>query len=338
VAGALRFGILGCARVAGYALIDPARRNPEVVVAAVASRSLERARTFAAQHGIGKAYGGYEALIADPEVDLVYVALPNGLHCEWSIRALRAGKAVLCEKPLAANAEEAARMAAAARSAGRPLIEAFHFRYHPVAGRIREIVRSGVLGTLRSIEARFLIPARFVGPDDIRLKYELAGGAGMDLGCYCVNALRMVAGAEPTVERAAAVLASPDVDVALEADLRFPGGCAGRIACAFNHREDRWQAVLKVVGECGELEVINPFLPHAGHSIRLTRDGRGEAEELDKSSTYDWQLGELVRALRDNLPIRTPADDGVANMRVIDDIYRAAGMRTRGAAGLTKTL
>jgi predicted dehydrogenase len=276
------------------------------------------------------AYPSYEALISDPEIELVYNPLPNSLHCEWSIRALRAGKAVLCEKPLAANAAEAARIAETARSTGRPFMEAFHYRHHPVADRIRDIVGSGALGALRSVEARFLVPPRWVGPENIRLRFELGGGAAMDPGCYCVNLLRMIVDEEPLVVGASAILATGDIDVAMEANLRFPGGCIGRIACSLNHPANHWEMALEVLGEHGTLEVINPFLPHAGHAIRLSVDGRSTSEELDRTSTYACQLRETVRVMREGAPIRTTAEDGVATMRVVDDIYRAAGMRLRG--------
>src|SRR5512143_3841429 len=153
----LRIGILGAARIAPMALVRPARQVPEAAILAVAARDPVRAQKFAHTHGIARVHPSYDALLADPEIDAVYNPLPNSLHCEWTIRALEAGKHVLCEKPLASNAAEAERMAAVAQQTGRVLVEAFHWRYHPLAARMRAILDSGELGTLRHIETHFCI-------------------------------------------------------------------------------------------------------------------------------------------------------------------------------------
>src|SRR5215470_13213106 len=181
-AAPLRIGILGAARIAPMALIRPARQVPEVSVTAVAARDVDRARAFAKKHGLARVHSSYAELLSDPEIDAIYNPLPNGLHCEWTIKALEAGKHVLCEKPLASNADEAERMVAASTATGRVLVEAFHWRYHPLAGRMKEVVESGQLGAVRHIETDFNIPLVF--PNDIRYRYDLAGGATMDVGCY----------------------------------------------------------------------------------------------------------------------------------------------------------
>jgi len=173
--GRLRIGILGAARIAPMALVRPARSVPEAAVLAVAARDETRARRFAARHGIPRVHRGYAELLADPEIDAVYNPLPNSLHCEWSIRALEAGKHVLCEKPLASNADEARRMTEAASRAGRVLVEAFHWRYHPLAERMKAIVESGELGRVRHVEASCCFPLLL--PGDIRYRLDLAGGA-----------------------------------------------------------------------------------------------------------------------------------------------------------------
>src|SRR5213080_4382910 len=193
-AGPLRVGILGAARIAPMALVKPARRVPEATVLAVAARDPERARRFAARHGIPRVHQSYDALLADPEIDAVYNPLPNALHAPWTIRALAAGKHVLCEKPFAANAAEAEEMARAAERAGRVLVEAFHWRYHPLFARVRAILDAGEIGQVRHLEAHFCIPLPL--PNDIRWRKDLAGGALMDTGCYTVSVLRHLAGAE----------------------------------------------------------------------------------------------------------------------------------------------
>ncbi|MEE8475869.1 MAG: Gfo/Idh/MocA family oxidoreductase, partial [Myxococcota bacterium] len=291
----LRIGILGAARIAPTALIRPARRVPGVRVDAVAARDEARAQRFARKHGIPRVHGNYPALIADPDLDAIYNPLPNSLHCEWTIRALEAGKHILCEKPMASNAEEAERMAEASEKAGRLLVEAFHWRYHPLAARMKEIVESGELGEVRSIEASLCFPLPF--PRDIRYRYDLAGGATMDAGCYTISILRTLAGAEPEVVRAEARRASPDVDRWMRAEFRFADGRRGRITCAlFSAALLRMSA--KVIGEAGTMSVFNPIAPHLSHRLKV-RTARGvRKERLAGDATYTHQLRAFVAAVR----------------------------------------
>src|SRR6202035_3691822 len=217
----LRIGTLGAARVTPHALIKPARQIPEVTVSAVAARDPERARRFAARHRIRQVHLSYQALIDDPAIDAIYNPLPNSLHAAWTLRAIEAGKHVLCEKPFTANAAEAAEVAAAAKDSGLVVMEAFHYRYHPLARRMRDVVggpaasvaaaaepgaragsASGELGGLRYLEASVCFPLpRF---SDIRYSYDLAGGATMDAGCYAINCLRLLGPGEPQVVEARA--------------------------------------------------------------------------------------------------------------------------------------
>jgi predicted dehydrogenase len=325
----LRIGILGAARIAPMAVVRPARDVPGATIAAVAARDGARARRFAAKHGIESAYGSYDELIADRSLDAVYVPLPNGLHRQWAIRALDAGKHVLCEKPLAANAVEAREMAAAATRNDRVLFEAFHYRYHPLARRMREIVCSGELGRIRHVEATFCVPIPI--PGDIRYRYDLAGGATMDTGCYAISLVRLLAGAEPTVVAADALLSSPQVDRRMEAELRFADGRSGRILCSmFSRTLLKAQAIVR--GDDAEMRVTNPVAPHLFHRLRVKgRDGH-RVERLDGDATYTHQLRAFVAAVRAGEPFETGPADAVANMEVIDAVYRSAGLRVRGAA------
>jgi predicted dehydrogenase len=323
----LRIGILGAARIAPMALIRPARQVAGVEVAALAARDPERARRFAARHGVPRVHESYEALLADPELDAVYNPLPNSHHCEWTIRALEAGKHVLCEKPLAANAEEAARMGAAAERAGRVLMEAFHWRYHPLAARMREIVGSGELGAVRHVEARFCVPLLL--PGDIRYRLDLAGGAAMDAGCYAVHVVRTLAGAEPEVVRAEARLASPRVDRWMAAELRFPGGCSGRVECSLASAK-LLAASARVVGEAGELRVVNPIAPQIWHRLSVRGAAGRRSERVPGDASYTHQLRAFRAAVRDGAAFPTHPADSLANMRVIDAIYEAAGLGRRG--------
>jgi predicted dehydrogenase len=322
----LRIGVLGAARITPPALIAPARKVDHVQVTAIAARDPVRARAFAAKHGIPQVHDTYAALIEDPTLDAVYNPLPNNLHAEWTIRALQAGKHVLCEKPLASNTEEAMQMAQVAQETGRILVEAFHYRYHPLAARMKAIVDGGELGPVRHLETNFCVP--FFRRNDIRLRYELAGGALMDLGCYTVNLLRYLAGAEPQVVRAEARRFAPQVDQRMSAELRFPDGRTALLRCAFF---SFWPRVnVRVVGEAGELHVINPFLPHLWHRLTVrTAQGR-RSERLSGETTYTHQLRAFVALLQGGPALPTDAADGIANMRVIDAIYQTAGLALRG--------
>ena len=323
----LRIGILGAARIAPLALVRPARVVPELEVLAVAARDEGRARRFAARHGIPRVHAGYAELLADPELDAVYNPLPNGLHCEWTIRALEAGKHVLCEKPLAANADEARRMVLAAEKAGRVLVEAFHWRYHPLAERMKGVVASGVLGRLRHVEASFCIPLPL--PGDIRYRFDLAGGATMDAGCYPVSIVRHLAGAEPEVVSATARLASPEVDRWMRAELRFEDGRSGRITCSlFSSSLLRLEA--RVVGDAGEMRVLNPIAPHFFHRLRVRTQAGRTSERVAGEASYTHQLRAFARAVQQGERVPTDGAHGVANMAVIDAIYRKAGLRPRG--------
>jgi predicted dehydrogenase len=298
-----------------------------VEVRAVAARDAARARRFAARHRIPRWLSDYEALIQDPQIDAVYIPLPNSLHAEWSIRALRAGKHVLCEKPLASNADEAIRMAAAARDTGRTLMEAFHYRYHPFVARLKAILDSGELGAIRDMEAHFHVP--LLSPRDIRYRYDLAGGATMDLGCYTINLIRFLAGAEPRVVSARARLASPQIDRWMEARFRFASGLEARMTCAIR---SLWlvRSSARVVGDRGELRVLGPYHPHLLQRLKIRAPSGRRLERVPGDSTFTYQLRAFVKAVRDGEPLITDPTEAVANLRVIDAVYERAGLKIRG--------
>ncbi len=324
----LRIGILGAARIAPMALIRPARQVPEVQVLAVAARDPARARAFADKRRVPRVHESYDALLADPEIDAVYNPLPNGLHCEWTLKALEAGKHVLCEKPMASNAREAERMAETAEKTGLVLVEAFHSRYHPLAARMKEIVESGRLGSVRHIEAQLCFP--LILPGDIRYRYELGGGATMDAGCYTINMVRFLAGAEPRVTGARALLSSPRVDRRMEADFEFADGRTGRIVCSLFSRT-LLRLRVEVRGDRGRLRVFNPIAPHLYHRLSVRTPEGSSAERVAGDATYTHQLRAFVAAVRGEGAMPTDARDAVANMRVIDAIYQKAGLELRGS-------
>jgi predicted dehydrogenase len=327
---ALRFGVLGAARIAPPALVKPAVRNPTLAqVVSVAARDPNRARQFAAKHGIPKTAASYEDLLADPDIDAVYNPLPNALHGRWTLAALAAGKHVLCEKPFTANAAEARQVAgvaaAAHASSGLVVMEAFHYRHHPVAQRISAIVSGGELGDVQRVEVAFSAPIPRKG--DIRYQLALAGGALMDMGCYAVNFVRMVAG-EPHVAAARAKRSSPHVDRAMRVDyLLSGGGTATTSVSMFSSSILRMSA--RVIGTEGELRVFNPFAPQYWHRLRV-RDRTGwRTERLTRRPTYDFQLEHFVSAVLGDGPVITTPEDAVGTMAVIDAAYEAAGLGAR---------
>ncbi|GAD85261.1 Gfo/Idh/MocA family oxidoreductase [Nocardia asteroides NBRC 15531] len=324
---ALRIGVLGAARIAPAAVIGPARRSPEATVTAVAARDRTRAEQFARKHGVERVFGDYQDLLDSPEVDAVYIPLPNGLHGRWTRAAVAAGKHVLCEKPFTANAEEAREIARLAADSGLVVMEAFHYRYHPLIRAAEEIVASGELGTLRRVETALAFPLPLFS--DIRYDYDLAGGALMDAGCYAVHMARVLGGEDPEVVSARAKLhGDRRIDRAMSAELRFPSGHTGRVRCSM------WSAdVLRisatVVGDRGRMRLLNPVLPHAGHLLAVRSTDGTRLRRFPRRPSYDYQLDAFADAVLRGAPVPTTPDDAVTTMAVIDDIYRSAGLPLR---------
>ena len=338
--GLLRIGVLGAARITERALIQPARALSAVTVTAVAARDPARADEFALQHGIPVTHPSYDALLADPDVDAVYVPLPNSLHAPWTLAAIAAGKHVLCEKPFASNAAEAAEVADAAARSGLVVMEGMHYRYHPLVRRMVSLLRSGAIGTVRHAQCWTAWPVPDLG--DIRYDYGFGGGALMDGGCYAVDCLRLVAG-EPSAATGPAVggaLADPlpapreDVDRALAARLEFPGGVTGWFESAFT-RAGEFRADVYVTGDEGTLWLRNFVLAHEGRLFVFPNEAAA-AEEAPNSggaadTTFGWQLRAFAAAVQDGAPVETTAANAEATLRVIDDAYRAASLPPRGS-------
>jgi predicted dehydrogenase len=308
-------------------LIHPARSVPEVQIVGVAARDPERAKVYAKQRGLARAFDSYDALLADPDIDAVYNPLPNSLHAEWTIRALKAGKHVLCEKPFSANAMEAERMAQAAAETGLVLSEAFHFRYHPLPTRIKGILANGEIGAIRRIETSFCFP--LPKPNDIRYQYNLAGGATMDAGSYGISMLRFLANAEPEVISAHAKLISPQVDRMMSAEFRFADGRTGHTVCSMLSRII-FDMSAKVIGDQGKLHVLNPYHPHWFYRLKIQGRNGSRTERVPGESTYIYGLRAFVKAIRGEAVLLTGPADAVANMRVIDAVYEKAGLKPRG--------
>lgn len=324
---ALRIGVLGAAKIVPMALVKPARANPDIEVAAVSARDPLRAAAFADKHGIPTVHPTYQALLDDDSLDAVYIPLPNGLHGRWTIAALEAGRHVLCEKPFTANAVEAQLVADAAAASGLVVMEAFHWRYHPLAARMVEIMRSGELGELRHIETAMCFPN--FKRHDIRWNPELAGGALMDAGCYAIHWARTLAGSEPEVTAARSLLRSPGIDRRTVVDLAFPGGATGLVTSSMWSRSVL-RLMTHAVGTNGTLHVFNPIAPQAFSRMTVEVGGTKRHEKVDGGgSTYSHQLRAFVAAITAGAPTLTPPEESVANMRVIDAAYRAAGLEPR---------
>jgi predicted dehydrogenase len=316
-----RIGLLGASRIAPPAVIAPARTNPDFEVTVVAARDGERAKAYAAEHGVPAIAGSYAELVRRDDVDVVYNALPPAGHQEWTIAALEAGKAVLCEKPFAMDAGQAQTMVDAAQRTGRVLLEAFHYRLHRVMRDAVAIVRSGALGRLTRADAHFNVAIRKT-PDELRWRRELGGGGLMDLGCYPVHALRSLVGEAPQVVSARGRF-EDRVDVEIAAELAFPGGARASIACAMVAPAPSASLILE--GERGRLEIVNFLAPQMGCRFTTTIDGQTEARPTDGPTTYEAQLAHLGEVLNGKAAPLVGGADAVANMAAIDAIYAAAG-------------
>jgi predicted dehydrogenase len=326
----IRIGILGAARIAPRGIITPANALLGAEVVGIGARNLERAQNFAAQHSIPFAFGSYGELVARDDVDLVYVALPPSAHLEWCVKALANGKHVLVEKPFANNAQDAAEMVAAARAAGRHLLEGFHYRFHPLFERALALVRSGAVGKLRHIDAVFnaTLPDT---PGELRYIEALGGGALMDLGCYCMHWIRTVAGDEPTIVRATARCETTGVDLDIDAELAFTSGPTANLRCSMQPGDGALFRRLRVEGDAGLLELDNPVSPHSGATLSLEGANASLPEIVSGGdTTFNYQLRHVLEVIEGRAAPLTGGDDAIGNMRAIDSIYRAAGLKPRG--------
>ena len=293
-----------------------------MVVTHVAARDPVRARSFAIEHGL-QDLPDYERLIDHPQIDLIYVALPPVVHCEWTVRALEAGKAVLCEKPFAMNAAEAETMTNAARRASLPLIEAFHYRFHPIFRRAERLLAEQAIGRIGSARASF---CTFIEQSEGEFRWNgpLGGGAMMDLGCYPIHALRTLIGSEPQIVDAAGRY-EYDVEAELEAALLFGGEVHARVRCGMRNREREWD--LEIVGERGRLAISNFLVPHYGCTLTLETDNGILCEVADETSTYAAQLAHVADVLlRGAVPL-TGGRDAIYNMRAIEAIRDKAAVK-----------
>jgi predicted dehydrogenase len=321
----LRLGILGTARIARTLFIPGVRASQLTQVAAVASRDIGRARSLAAELNIPHAHGSYEALLADPDVDAVYICLPNSLHVAWTIAAAKAGKHVLCEKPLASRLADAERMAAACHQAGVILMEAFMWRHHPQRARVGELIESGVIGEPNFVRSSFtyVISELVDQHRNVRLQADLEGGSLMDVGCYGVNMARWAFDAEPLVASGQQALdASAGVDIAFIGALRFPGDRLAAIDSSFARPGSN---TYTIEGVGGRLHVERAFRPDdAPGRIIIQRPGHDDAVvEVPPANQFANEADHFAESIRGGR-LLPPAEAGVEQARVIEALYASA--------------
>ncbi|MEZ0448326.1 Gfo/Idh/MocA family protein [Cellulomonas sp. ICMP 17802] len=321
----VRIGVLGAANIVEMALLEPAAQVAGVEVAAVAARNPARAAEYAAAHGIPRVVADYDALVRDADLDAVYIPTPASLHGEWVLRAVAAGKHVLCEKPFTANAQEAAEVAAAVQGRGVVVMEAFHSAYHPLWTDLTTLLAAHPIGTVETAYASLCNPNH--EPGDIRWQLDLAGGVLMDMGVYPLRLLTHLFGA-PTV-LAARAEQTGGVDGAMTATLQLAGGVVGTVETDMT--EDAvLGAELRIVGTAGTIHVAMPYHPQFGATITVTdADGAGTTTPVDPTPTYRYQLEAFRDAVVSGGPVLTGTPEAVAAMRDVDAIYAAAGMSPR---------
>jgi len=318
----IRFGVLGTARVVPYGLLAPAKETQGVEVIGIASRIPQKAEEFAARHGIPRGFGSYEALLESSDIDAVYIALPPALHYDWVRRAIEAGKHVLCEKPLAANAQLAQELTLFARQHDRVLVEAMHIRYLDRLRRQRELAAGGEFGRLLRIESCFRTPYMRMAKEDFRLRFELGGGAALDVGCYAVSCLRYMAGEEPEILSVRYKCSSPQIDRWMHATLQFPSGLEGAVEFGFRGFYMPRGGV--------EVTCENGSIKWDGKGLVLQKNGNATRESLPTKSTHQLQLEAFVKRIRGEASNVLPPDDAILTARVLDAMYEKAGLALRG--------
>ena len=323
----LRIGILGAAGIAPRAIVFPAHATNHQLVA-VGARDKSRAEEFAKQYQIKKAYGSYQEVIDDPDVDVIYNALHNGAHAPWNIKALAAGKHVLSEKPSVSNAAEAKEVLAATNKSGKVFMEAFHYYYHPMFQRLLTIIKSGEIGEVIKVESALLTPT----PDkkDLRMQFALAGGSLMDVGCYALHSQRMISqlisDGEPTIVKTDSNAADGEVDTKLYVQLKYPNGVSG--LARGDMETPVFNAPLTVTGSKGSVHLPN-FVSALDPRVIVDLAGNKRVEHMPSISTYTYQLLAFAEAVDLGKALKTDAKDALVQATLIDAAYLAANLPIR---------
>jgi xylose dehydrogenase (NAD/NADP) len=325
---AVKWGVMGNATIARACVIPAIQKSCNGTLHALASRSPAQAQKVAGNNHIEQIYGSYDALLIDPEIEVIYIPLPNHLHHPWAIKALKAGKHVLCEKPLACSAKQAEEMASAAEDAGRLLMEAFMYRFHPRSRRVKQMVAEGRIGAPCLVRSAFcyrMSEKDWTNKDNARLKPETGGGALLDVGCYSVSAARWFLGAEPMHVQAQAVYHPSGVDVHVVGTLGFAGSELATFEASFI---SALQQTYSVVGSDGAIELPhNAFIPWENDAVFLLR-GRdqedGQQHVVTGADEYQAMVEHFSDAVLGKTRLMVPPGDSICNMRVLDALAQAA--------------
>jgi len=314
----IRWGVLGTAAIARNSLI-PAMKKADQVLQAVGSRSQEKAQAFADELGFATAYGSYDAVLADPDVDAAYLPLPVGLHAQWARKCAEAGKHCLCEKPLCSSEQEAQELADLFQAKDLLLVEASMYRHHPLTKRVKELVDTGRLGDIHAVRSNFFVA---IPESDIRWQADLAGGAMGDLGCYCVGISRLIAGTEP--ERIVALRHDQQgVDAEIAGVLQFPGGMLAYFGCGMRSQFD---CSYEIFGSQGRLRVDRGGMvvwPGEAHRIQLWLGDEETEEVTPEADHYQLMVADMAEAVVQKRHPDYPVKDAIANMRVIRQVLEA---------------
>jgi predicted dehydrogenase len=314
----VRYGVLSTAQIARNQHIPAAERSDVAEIAAISSRDPAKAKYYAKELGVPKAYGSYDDVLTDPDVDAVINPLPNSMHCEWTVKAAEAGKHILCEKPLAVTVEEAERMIEAARSNGVLLMEGFTTQFQPLLPYVLETIAAGTIGAVKIVRSELTYTIQD-WENDSRVKPELAGGALLDAGCYCVNAIRTVMGDEPvSVEAYQHVRAPVGVETTFVGLMHFPGN---RFAYLATGMEQPFRAMLEVVGTEGRIEVPMLF---SGTEVRVIAGGETHVESFDAADRFRLQLDHFSTCILEGSEPKLPPVDGLRNTAALVALKRAA--------------
>ncbi len=314
----LNWGLLSTARI-NNALIPPLRVSKRNKLAAVASRSQEKSDAYAKEKKISRAYGSYEALLADPEIDVIYNPLPNHLHAEWTIKAVEAGKHVLCEKPLALSVEEVDAIEAAARKYGCVVAEAFMYRHHPQTLKVQEIIKSGSLGTLKLIHGSFSFVLTREG--DVRLNPEWGGGSIWDVGCYPISYARSALGENPLEVYGQQITGPTGVDETFIGQMKFSNDIFMQFDCSF---EIPFHTFMEFVGSEATLNIPAPFKPNENEKIYLTRDDKTETIKIKGQELYIGEVEDMADAILSGKEPRISLDDSRGNVMTIKALLESA--------------
>ena len=314
----LRWGLLSTAGI-NRALIPPLQLSKRNKLLAVASRSQEKADKFAREKKIKRAYGSYEALLADPEIDVIYNPLPNHLHAEWTIKAVEAGKHVLCEKPLALSLEDVDAIEASARAHGKIVAEAFVYRTHPQAIKVKQLIDDGSLGKIKLVRGSFTYSD--TSPEDIRLKPEMGGGGLWDIGCYPLSYTRTMLGAEPQEVFGWQVIGPTGVDETFIAQIRFPGEVFAQIDCSM---EIPYHVFMEFIGTKATLIIPNPYIPGPNRTLYLTRNGKTDRITVKGPDTYISEVEDMADAILLGKPPVVSLAESRANIAAILALFESA--------------